>query len=192
MGAVMTGIGAFISLILSVLFGMEKMRANKAGGMVLGLMGIAWMNAAGAGFGLGEWLLLVSQVFGALAAVLASLVSRRHDILLVSAWQFVFGGLLLALPGFAMGGRLWSNDVLAWLNLAYLSFVSATAYTLYNWLLSKHPVSSVAVWTCLIPIAGVFWSWILLGEDAFLSWTTFPSVLLVVAGVWLVNKKTAR
>lgn len=192
--AVITGTGAFISLLMAVyVFRYEKMTANKALGCLTGFAGILVMNRAAlaqAGSSLsGEILILTSQVFSSVSAAFIKKFTRVHNAVMLSGWQFTCGGLALALSGLVMGGSLPGASAAGWAVVLYLAFVSAAAYTLWGLLLKEYPMSRVGIFNCIIPVAGVFWSAALLHEtgQAFAP-STLAAMALVAFGVWLVNR----
>ncbi len=192
--AVITGTGAFISLLMAVyVFRYEKMTANKALGCLTGFAGILVMNASAltqtGGSLMGEGLILTSQVFSAISAAFIKKFTRTHDAVLLSGWQFACGGLALMLSGLAMGGSMPGASAAGWAVVLYLAFVSAAAYTLWGLLLKEYPLSRVGIFNCIIPVAGVFWSAALLHEtgQAFAP-STLAAMALVAIGVWLVNR----
>lgn len=95
--------------------------------------------------------------------------SETEDPVMLSGWQFVFGGAVLTVIGFLMGGRLGHMSAKAFLMLLYLAFVSAAAYSLWAVLLKHNPVSKVAIFGFMNPVCGVLLSTILLDEKAFLA-----------------------
>lgn len=196
--AVITGTGAFISLLMSVyIFQYESMTANKALGCFLGFAGIVVMNLSGMdGFHfawMGEGMILASQLSSALSSAFIKKFTQTQDAVLLSGWQFLAGGTALCLAGFVMGGFLPAPVLSGWLVLLYLAFVSGAAYTVWGLLLREYPLSAVGIYNCLIPVAGVLWSALLLGESAqAFSWNTLAAMVLVVCGVWFANKKAVR
>ena len=73
--------------------------------------------------------------------------------------------------------------------LIYLAFLSACAFTLQGVLLRYNPVSKVAVFKSTNPIFGAVFSAIILGESAqLLSWFTLIALVLVCAGIFVINK----
>lgn len=127
--AVITGTGAFISLLMSVyIFQYESMTANKALGCFLGFAGIVVMNLSGMdGFHfawVGEGMILASQLSSALSSAFIKKFTQTQDAVLLSGWQFLAGGTALCLAGFVMGGFLPAPVLSGWLVLLYLAFVS--------------------------------------------------------------------
>ena len=71
--------------------------------------------------------------------------------------------------------------------LAFQAVVIAfAAFIFWLWLMTIYPASSVAAFSFLGPVFGVFFGWLLLGEELH------PSILgalaLVAAGLWLINR----
>jgi drug/metabolite transporter (DMT)-like permease len=57
------------------------------------------------------------------------------------------------------------------------------------WVLSVYPASSMASYSFLAPVFGVFFGWLILGEQ--MTETIMIALVLVSAGVYLVNRKPA-
>ena len=102
--------------------------------------------------------------------------------------QFFIGGVILAGIGLFMGGGLNFSSMGCVLNLLYLGFISAGAYTLWGVLLKYNLVSRVSILGFVNPVMGVLLSALFLGEgrEAF-SLTGILALLLVSAGVVIVN-----
>jgi drug/metabolite transporter (DMT)-like permease len=108
---------------------------------------------------------------------------------MLSGWQFIIGGLVMAASGFLMGGRLQIVSSRALPMLMYLAFISAAAYSLWGILLKYNPVSRVAVFGFMNPVFGVFLSALLLGEkEQAGGLVSIVSLILVSAGIWIVNR----
>ena len=73
--------------------------------------------------------------------------------------------------------------------LIYLALVSAVAYSLWGMLLKYNPISRVAVFGFMNPVFGVILSAWLLREGAqSLGPVSLVSLVLVCAGIYIVNK----
>ena len=72
--------------------------------------------------------------------------------------------------------------------LIYMAALSAVAFTVWTYLLSHNPVSTVSIYNLLIPVFGTVLSGIFLHENIF-TWTHLVSILLVCTGIVMVNKK---
>ena len=87
-----------------------------------------------------------------------------------------------------MGGQFVFYTASCALNLLYMGFISAGAYTLWGVLLKYNPVSRVSILGFVNPVMGVLLSALFLGEgrEAF-SLTGLLALLLVSAGIVIVN-----
>ncbi|MDE7264909.1 MAG: DMT family transporter, partial [Clostridia bacterium] len=99
------------------------------------------------------------------------------------------GGIALTVVGLSSGGRITHIDVGAAFMLLYLAFLSACAFTLQGFLLRYNPVSKVAVFKSTNPLFGAVFSALILGEyDQLLSYFTLIALVLVCAGIFIINK----
>lgn len=193
--SILTGSNTFFCVFIACLiFRQEKLTRNKFLGCLAGIAGIIIVNLQGnmEAFSMdmtfiGEGFIVFSAVAGALASVLIRHFSKSIDPVMLSGYQFVLGGVVLAGTGYAGGGHLSHITLAGIAILAYMGFLSAMAYALWSQLLKYNPVSKVAVYTALIPIFGVIISAIVLGEGAAFTLPTLGSLLLVCSGIWLVN-----
>ena len=71
--------------------------------------------------------------------------------------------------------------------LTALVLISAVCFAIYNELLAVYPISEIAIYNALIPVLGVMFAALFLNEP--LKWQYFVAVLLVAAGICIVNKK---
>ena len=194
----------FTVLLAAFVFRNEKMTGRKLLGCLVGFAGVALVDLSGqTGSGIaftlaGEGLVLISTIASAASSNLAKGYSKEHDPVLLSAWQFAIGGLVMILCGLLMGGHAAPADAAhplpALLLLLYLAFISAAAYSLWSLALACNPVSKVAVFGFMNPVFGVILSAILLGEGSSLDpVATIVALILVSLGVVIVNRpaKTA-
>ncbi len=94
--------------------------------------------------------------------------------------------LLLAVESVPDLPSMSSRVVIASVGLALLS--SGVAYIIYYWLLATLHATQAALVTYLIPIAAIFWGWLVLRESIGLA--ALPGLLLIIAGIYLVNRST--
>lgn len=191
--SIIEAVSVFVAiLVASLLFHQERLTAAKIIGCLIGFTGVVLINARGVetGFALnGEGFLLLSTVSYAFSSVYLKRLSRRFDPVMLSGWQFIIGGLVMAAAGFLMGGRLQMTSEAALPMLLYLAFISAAAYSLWGILLKYNPVSRVAVFGFMNPVFGVFLSALLLGEkEQAGGLVSIVSLILVSAGIWIVNR----
>lgn len=193
--SIITGSGVFITILISSLvFGQEKLTGKKIFGSLLGFVGIIIVNSTGSGMDfnlsiLGEGMILISAISSAFSSSFIKKFSKDTDVVMLSGYQFFFGGFFMAILGYAMGGRLHSTFYSSWILLLYMGFISAAAYTLWSILLKHNDVSKVSVYKFMNPIFGVFLSYILLKESNQLGWQTIVALIFVCVGIYIVNKK---
>lgn len=185
----------FAILMASLLFRYEKLTRLKLLGCAAGFAGVILINLAGGSFDFhmkltGEGFILIAALSYALSSVLVKKFSASENPVMLSGWQFILGGLVLAAGGFAMGGRISGFTPSSVLLLLYMAMISAVAYSLWGILLKYNPVSRIAVFGFMNPVFGVILSALLLGEknQAF-SLYGLAALALVSLGIFLVNRR---
>ncbi|GGG81908.1 permease [Parapedobacter pyrenivorans] len=109
-------------------------------------------------------------------------------ILTINGWQTLIGGVcLLPFMLFFFDGSANTFDGHFWGAVLWLAIpVSIVAVLLWLYLLRDNPVKASA-WLFLCPIAGFGIAAILMGEP--LSWYTLMGVILVLVGLYLVQRR---
>lgn len=195
-GSIINASGNFIAILFAVyIFRFERMTARKMIGCLVGFAGILLILgggkalAEGGGVTLaGEGAMLAADFFYASSGCLIKIFSRDEDPVALSGWQFLIGGAILFGIGALMGGNLTFYSAGCALNLVYMGFISAGAYTLWGVLLKYNPVSRVSIMGFINPVMGVLLSAIFLeeGREAF-SLTGLLALVLVSTGIVIVN-----
>lgn len=192
--SVLNGLGVFFTILAACfLFRTERFNLIKLFGCLLGFGGVILINLGGSFTFeftlLGEGFVIFSGLSSAVAAGLVKIFAKHEDTTALCGWQFLCGGILLIIIGVSAGGRLTHIDAGAAFMLLYLGFLSACAFTLQGFLLRYNPVSKVAVFKSTNPLFGAVFSAIILGETAqLLSWFTLLALVLVCAGIFVINK----
>ena len=175
--AIINSLTAFFPIVLAPLFFRDDRLTVKKG---LGCLIGGGFKLTGEGF----------AVFAAMAQSLASIYSKKlaryMNVMTITGYQLFIGGILLAAAGVLTGGTLtavWQGVLL----LLYMAALSAVAFTVWTYLLSHNPVSSVSIYNLLIPVFGTVLSGIFLQEN--MTWTHLISIVLVCMGIVLVNRK---
>lgn len=198
--SVIEAMNVFVALIVSCLiFRMEKITAAKIIGSVIGFAGVVTINVSkgdlAGGLTLkGEGFILISTVAYAFSSVLMKHWSNEENPMMMSAWQFLLGGIVMSILGFALGGRISGFDLKSVLLLIYLASLSAIAYSLWASLLKYYPVSRIAVYGFMNPVFGFILSAFLLGESEAFGLKSIAALVLVCLGIYIVNytKKTNK
>lgn len=198
--SVIEAMNVFVALIVSCLiFRMEKITAAKIIGSVIGFAGVVIINVSkgdlAGGLTLkGEGFILISTVAYAFSSVLMKHWSNEENPMMMSAWQFLLGGIVMSILGFALDGRISGFDLRSVLLLIYLASLSAIAYSLWASLLKYYPVSRIAVYGFMNPVFGFILSAFLLGESEAFGLKSIAALVLVCLGIYIVNytKKTNK
>lgn len=196
-GTILSGSGGFLSIILVCLvLRTESVTANKIVGVILGFAGIVIMNISFTGTDsfhftlLGEGFVLLSQISYALSGIMVKSFSKKYSVTMLSGYQFMLGGLVMAIVGYAAGGRMYMGaGLVGYVLLVYMALISAVAYTLWGTLLKYNPVSRVAIFNFLTPLFGALLSAIFLGEaQEALAANKLIALVLVCVGIYIVNR----
>ena len=133
-------------------------------------------------------MILLNALFSALGGLLTRVVSKKMNIMTATGLSMMIGGGLMLLIGLLIGqDRPWVITLKGLLILFVLIMISAVCFAIYNELISWHPISKIAIYSALIPVLGVIFAALILKEE--LKWQYFISVLMVAAGIYLVNKE---
>lgn len=191
--SIIEGVNVFVVIVVaSMIFHQEKLTARKLIGGIIGFAGVVLVNLAGGSAGgsfslLGDGFIFLSTVAYGFSSVYLKHYSKEYNTVMLSGYQFVFGGVIMAICGLLAGGRLtvWSGSGIAM--LIYLALVSAVAYSLWGILLTYNPVSKVAVFGFMNPVFGVLLSALFLSEKDTLGWSSILALVLVCLGIYIVN-----
>ena len=191
-GSVINATSVFFALFISALiFKMEKISVKKLLGSLIGFAGVILVSLDALGSGSsglkGELFILISSVSYAFSSVFMKRFSKDDNPAMLSGWQFILGGAVMSVFGFAFGGRINNLDVKSVLIIVYLAFVSATAYSLWSILLKNNEVSKVAVCGFMIPVFGFILSAIFAGEGFSSGVLGVAALILVALGIIVVN-----
>lgn len=191
--SIITSFNVFITILVSgLVFHQEQVTSAKLAGCVIGFAGVVLINLNGMNLSFtlaGEGAMFCSTFAYALSSVYLKRFSVRDNPVMLSGYQFVFGGMILFLAGLLLGGSIHRITLPGLLMLLYLAFVSAAAYSLWGLLLKYNPVSRVAVFGFMNPVSGVILSTLLLGEKKQAAgMVSLVSLALVCAGIFIVNR----
>ena len=191
--AINVSMNVFMALFISALiFKFEKITSRKIIGTLLGFGGILIINSSGLTGGFtftGDGFILLSSVANGFSSAFMKKFSKDENPVMLTGWQFFFGGIVMCIAGFAGGGKLSKVSPSAIGILVYLAFVSAVAYSLWSALLKYNPVSKVSVYGFMNPICGVILSTIFLGEKGAFGLKGLVALVFVSVGIYIVNMK---
>lgn len=185
----------FAALIAWVAF-RETFGWRRAAGMAMAFAGIAivaGMPRIGARLDM-FLLMIVSAFFFALASIQIRRLGAV-DFMSVNAWVSIPGMPQAFLVSWALEDGQWSALSHAGLpaigGIFYMALcASVIGQGLWYWLLPRHPTNQVMPFTLLVPLLGVLFGVVLLGEA--LSWQLAAGGALTVGGVAVILVRQGR
>lgn len=189
--AILNSLGTFMLVLLACLaFKSDRFTPSKIIGCAIGFAGILALNIGGGDSGqftlLGDGMIILNALCSAFAGLMTRGVSRRVDIFVGTGYSLAIGGVLLVVPGLALGGTLPQITISGIIILLLLIAISTLGFALYNKLLSCNPVGKVAIFNSLIPIVGALSSCLCLGEPFY--WKYLLAALLATTGIYIINR----
>ena len=166
----------FVAIVAHFSFHNDKMTFLKTFSILIGVAGIAIITLGRAKVEmkneleyLGIGLLLVNNLISGYSNVLVAKTPARMSPMVLSSTSLMTGGLLLFLVSVPVEGiNLGPFPAEYYYALAWLSFLSAAAITIWYSLLKRPAVkvSVLNVWKFLIPVSGAVLSWIILENES--------------------------
>ena len=199
--SIITGAGTFFTiLICSLGFRQEKLTTKKVVGSLIGFAGLIVVNLTGQGLDFdmsffGEGFIFIAAFSGAMAQGYIKKFSKDASVVMLSGYQFFFGGLVMTIVGTIAGGHMNmpAGDTIFVVKgvalILYMGFISAAAYTLWGVLLKYNDVSKVATCKFMNPIFGAVLSFIILQEANVMGWQVIVALVLVCLGIFIVNNE---
>ena len=199
--AVIVGMGPIYTLVLAVLFRLERATWRKATGMAIAFAGIAVM-ASENGFSahsaslLGDAITMTGSIGFATYVVLGKRVAGKYDTLTMTAFNH-FAGALIVLPlaihqarAFGSAEKWRAIPWAGWAAIFYMAiFSSAVAYVFYFWLLRYLEASQLSAFTYLLPLVATILGILWLGEKG--SWGQLLGGVLALGGVYWIESGRA-
>lgn len=191
-GTILSGSSAFFSIIVATLiFKQEKLTLKKINACLIGFLGVIVVNLNGLDFNLnffGDGFVIFSAISLAISSVLMKIYSKEENPVVLSGYQFVFGGIVMIVLGLSFGGNISFDSIKGCAILIYLAFLSAVAYALWGILLKHNPVSKVTVFSFMIPVFGVILSKVMLTETSNVSaLNVIMALALICIGIFTLN-----
>ena len=183
------------TLIIGVLFFQVKHKKMQLLGLLIGLLGSAWLSMIGSEGGFGAinyyalYVILATIFYGLSTNIVKTHLSNMRSVLIAAF-------AIMTIMPFALGYLLTTNffDVMAnhpyaWSSLGYIfilgSIGTALALAMFNKLIQQTTAVLASSVTYTIPIVAVLWG-ILDGEVFFALHAV--GMLLIIGGVYIVNK----
>lgn len=195
LGAVIAGSQPLITaLIAALLHEEEKLTQRKIVTIICGISGVVLISAGRQAFRLGTaiellgvGMILLANTSLSLGNIIVSLKSKGINPFILSSFSLFTGGLTLYLISIPVEGvSVVSFPREYWFILLWLSFMAATAFTIWFSLLQRPGVrvSELNLWKFIIPVAGAILSWLLVpGEKP--EWLTISGMVIITGSLVL-------
>ena len=195
LGAVIVGSQPLVTAVVaSMMHKEEKLSKNKIVTIIFGISGVVLISAGRQAFRigtalefLGVILILGANIATATSNVIVSLKSRGINPFVLSSFSLGVGGLILYLASFLLEGTAQVHGPIDyWLDLIWLSFMSAFAFSLWFRLLQRPgvKVSELNLWKFIIPVVGAILAWLLVpGENP--EWLTICGIIIITGSLIL-------
>ncbi|MDX8340586.1 DMT family transporter [Draconibacterium sp. IB214405] len=194
----------FIALVAHFSFNNDKMTPLKTFSILIGVVGISIITLGRSKVEMSGYLeyigiaiLLVNNIVSGYSNVLVAKHTGTISPVVLSSTSLIIGGLMLSVVSIPVEGvHLGPFPPEYWYALAWLSFLSAAAITIWYSLL-KRPgvkVSLLNVWKFLIPVSGAALSWVLLSNEKpdFVSITGMVVIAVSLLSLNYANRREQK
>ena len=170
----------------------DKMSRSKTLSLFIGIAGVVILSISRKPWtfsGLKEFIGIIMLLVGSTASALGNVIvakDKEVDPLILNTSQIFIGGCLLFILSIPVEGvPVLITSIDFYLALAWLVFVSSTAFSTWFILLSTPgvKVSELNVWKFIIPICGAILSWMILPDE---SPELFPIMGMVIIALSIV------
>jgi len=198
-GALIMALSPLVSALMAALVFRESLTPRRMLGVALGFAGVAAvvLSHPGAGLsraGIGDLMLALGVVSFAIGGVGVQRLARQVDPLSISWVIYMIGTAMLVLHTLLGPSRLGAAELFpgAWpWALVLFSGIAATAAgnLIWNRAISVIGVARTAVFLYWVPVFGVAFAALLLGEA--LTWWHLLGFVAVMSGTWLGTRPAA-
>lgn len=198
LGAVVYGAQPLIiALVAAVLHKDDKLTRKKIITMIFGISGVILISVGRQAFRLGTGLeiigvlmLLTGNIATAGSNVIVSLKSKEINPFVLSSSSLFLGGVILYFVSIPLEVRHEGPlPVKYWMILLWLSFMAASAFSIWYKLLQRRgvKVSELNLWKFINPVTGAILSWILI-PDEHPEWLTVSGMIIITASLIMFYK----
>ena len=196
-GALISNVLPFVIFILAHFFiPGDKISLKKALGIILGFMGVLFLffdeQDLTGDLKKGDVIVFLAVCLWGSNVIFVKRIIAHYNAVQITIFPMIFGT-----PFFFIGGFLWDDQMIRMINpvviksLLYQSVVTASfGFIAWNTLLQKFGATSLHSFIFIMPLAGVLFGVVLLGE------TITPHLAIagafIVTGVIIVNLRTRK
>jgi drug/metabolite transporter (DMT)-like permease len=199
LGAVIAGSQPLVTALVAALFHEgDKLTRRKIITIIFGMSGVVLISAGRQALKLGTaiellgvGMILIANTSLSLGNIIVSLRSKGINPFVLSSASLFSGGLVLYLVSIPVEGipaGPFPTDY--WIVLLWLSFMAATAFSIWYNLLQRPgvKVSELNLWKFIIPVAGAILSWLLV-PDEYPEWITITGMIIITGSLLMFFSK---
>ncbi|MBA3012489.1 MAG: DMT family transporter [Proteobacteria bacterium] len=171
----------------------DHITLKKVLGLICGFLGVVLIFFDNHGLShdliIGDLMILFTAFFWGCNIIYAKRIINNFNVI-----QITWYPMIISTPLFFLGGYLWDSQMVKTLNstiinaLLYQSVIAAAfGFIAWNNLLQKFGATALHSFVFLMPLSGVFFSVVLLGES--LSIYLILSIMMIISGLFIVNIK---
>jgi drug/metabolite transporter (DMT)-like permease len=195
LGAVIVGSQPLVTAVVAAMMHKEdKLTRSKIVTIIFGISGVILISVGRQAFKMGSateligvLMILCANIATAASNVVVSVKSKGMNPLVLSSASLGTGGLIIFLASIPVEGiHAGPRPTEYWLDLMWLSFMSAFAFSLWYKLLQRPgvKVSELNLLKFIIPVVGAILSWLLVpGEKP--EWVTITGMLIITVSLGL-------
>ena len=200
LGAVIVGSQPLVTAVVaSMMHKDDKLTRKKIVTIVFGISGVILISAGRQAFKLGTaiellgvLMILGGNIATATSNVIVSVKSKGINPFVLSSFSLFTGGVIFYLVSIPLEGH--TNGPLPpeyWLILLWLSFMAASAFSLWFKLLQRPgvKVSELNLWKFVIPVVGAILSWLLI-PDEHPEWLTVSGMIIITVSLIMFYRST--
>jgi drug/metabolite transporter (DMT)-like permease len=193
-GALISNVLPFMVLVMAHFFiPGDSISIKKGLGITLGFLGVLFLffdeqDLTGE-LKRGDLIILLAVFMWSLSAIYVKRIISQYNVVQITLFPMIFG-----IPFFFSAGFLWDDKMIRMINLTiikallYQSIVTASfGFVAWNSLLQKFGATALHSFLFIMPLAGVMFGVLLLGET--ITTHLVISIIFIIAGVIIVNLK---
>lgn len=198
--SILSQVGIFFSVIIShFIYKNDRLTPAKITGLIFGFTGLIIVNLGQTTDGLlsfslpAEGFMIIAGLVGAVAMILAKKIGSHLHPVVMTAWQMLFGSILLFFAGLAIGGKpselvfTPASVVL----LFYLALLSAVAFGLWYYILQFRKIGEISLFKFIVPITGSILTAVFVPNESLLL-VHVIGLAFVSIGIAIVNSSNGR
>lgn len=188
--AILKQVGALFYICFSALFFKDdRLTAKKLTGALLGFLGIIAVNAtwSGISFHIGDAFIIAASFCTVFSNVISKKVFLKVDPITATGCSQLFGGIVLLITGFAMGGRMSFSFGLSAFAMVYICIASVLSYCIWFVTVKDGELSKLFIIKFAEPMFASILGAVILGENIF-NIQYITAFLLISGGIFISNR----